>query len=51
MNEQKKIILSLIFAFIIQWIICYFTKIPEEISKNLNLALKTKDKKLIKRKL
>lgn len=49
-NEQKKILLTLLFAFIFELVMGYVTKIPSSIEDDFNEDLKTKDKKLIKRK-
>lgn len=46
-NEIKKIILSLILAYILTSIWKIITKVPKDFEENLNDALKTKDKKLI----
>ena len=46
-NEIKKIMLSLLFGFILCLIFEKLSKIPEEVENNLNDELRQKDKKKI----
>jgi len=43
-NEIKKILLSMLFSFIIIMIFEMLIKIPEKLEEDLNDVLKTKDK-------
>ena len=44
MNEIKKIMLSIVIAFIISLIFERISKIPEEVEEGLNKELREKDK-------